>query len=100
MSKHTVAEKRKNLFTAVARPGTHLTNYFQTYLITLSGLTKGGLYAGATGGYGVGASAALGGNVDGSGASGGSGAEAHAGGVSTKTVKLSQTPQYPQQVCH
>lgn len=93
-------EQKEPFFPAVAHPGTHLTNYFQKYLISLSGLTKGGLYAGATGGYGVGASAALGGNVDGSGAYGGSGAEAHAGGISTKTVKLSQTPQYPQQVCH
>lgn len=72
-------------------------------LFKLSGQTRGGLYAGASGGYGVGASAALGGNVDENGAAGGSGAEAHARGVSTKTVKLSQTPQQPQrphQVCH
>lgn len=63
----------------------------------LDGQTKGGAYAGASAGYGVGASAALGGNVDGVGASGGLGSEAHAGGVSKKTVKLSQTPQHPHQ---
>lgn len=53
--------------------------------------TTGGLYAGATAGNGVGASAALGGGLDGEGGAGGSGAEAHAGGVSKKVVKLSQT---------
>lgn len=67
------------------------------------GQTRGGLYAGAQAIPGVGASTALGGGVDGAGASGGSGAEAHAIGKSTKTVKLSQTPQQPhypqQQVC-
>lgn len=46
----------------------------------------------------MGASAALGGNVDESGTFGGLGSEAHARGVSTKTVKLSQTPQFPHQV--
>lgn len=56
------------------------------------------MFIGASAGYGVGASAALGGNVDGVGASGGLGSEAHARGVSTKTVKLSQTPQHPHQV--
>lgn len=53
---------------------------------------------GASSGFGVGASAALGGNVDGVSASGGLGSEAHARGVHTKTVKLSQTPQHPHQV--
>jgi len=55
---------------------------------SVDGKTAGGLYAGATAGHGVGASAALGGKVDEYGAYGGEGAEAHAGGLSTKTVKL------------
>lgn len=65
-----------------------------------AGRSRGGAFAGASAGYGVGASAALGGNVDEYGGAGGLGSEAHAGGISTKTVKLSQTPQQPQQVCH
>lgn len=48
------------------------------------------MYAGATDGFGQGASAALGGKVDEYGPAGGSGAEAHAQGVSKKTVKLGQ----------
>lgn len=48
------------------------------------------MYAGASDGYGQGASAALGGKVDEYGPAGGSGAEAHAQGVSKKTVKLGQ----------
>ncbi|XP_063709534.1 uncharacterized protein LOC134838025 isoform X3 [Culicoides brevitarsis] len=55
-----------------------------------NGRTAGGLYAGATDGFGQGASAALGGKVDEFGPAGGSGAEAHAQGVSKKTVKLGQ----------
>uniref|UniRef100_A0A336MFZ2 CSON014333 protein n=1 Tax=Culicoides sonorensis TaxID=179676 RepID=A0A336MFZ2_CULSO len=54
------------------------------------GRTAGGLYAGASDGFGQGASAALGGKVDEYGPAGGSGAEAHAQGVSKKTVKLGQ----------
>lgn len=54
------------------------------------GSTRGGLYAGATAGHGVGASAALGGRTDPSGVYGGKTSEAHAGGVGTKTVELSQ----------
>lgn len=53
--------------------------------------TAGGLYAGATAGNGVGASAALGGGLNGEGGAGGTGAEAHAGGISRKVVKLGQT---------
>lgn len=53
--------------------------------------TAGGLYAGATAGHGVGASAALGGGLNGEGGAGGTGAEAHAGGISRKVVKLGQT---------
>lgn len=48
------------------------------------------MYAGASDGFGQGASAALGGKVDEYGPAGGSGAEAHAQGVSKKTVKLGQ----------
>lgn len=50
------------------------------------------MYAGASAGHGVGASAAIGGGLgaDGGGA-GGIGAESHAGGVSKKVVKLSGT---------
>lgn len=59
---------------------------------TISGRTAGGLYAGASAGHGVGASAAIGGGLDGSGlGAGGIGAESHAGGVSKKVVKLSET---------
>lgn len=58
---------------------------------SLNGRAAGGAYAGASAGYGVGASAALGGGLDGSGAYGGKGAESHAGGISTKTVTLSQS---------
>jgi len=68
-----------------------------------NGSSRGGAYAGASAGYGVGASAALGGNVGEHGGAGGLGSEAHAGGVSTKSVKLSQTPQQPlipQQTVH
>lgn len=43
--------------------------------------TGGGLYAGASAGQGIGASAALGGDVAGGGVSGGGIAEAHRGGV-------------------
>ncbi|CRL02469.1 CLUMA_CG015187, isoform D [Clunio marinus] len=57
--------------------------------------SRGGAFAGASAGYGAGASAALGGKVDEYGGAGGLGSEAHAGGISTKTVKLSQTPQQP-----
>lgn len=53
--------------------------------------TAGGLYAGATAGNGVGASAAVGGGLNGNGGAGGTGAEAHAGGISRKVVKLGQT---------
>lgn len=53
--------------------------------------TAGGAYAGATAGHGVGASAAIGGGLDGAGGAGGAGAESHAGGVSKKVVKLGQT---------
>ncbi|XP_058066624.1 one cut domain family member 3 isoform X2 [Anopheles bellator] len=53
--------------------------------------TAGGAYAGATAGSGVGASAAIGGGLDGAGGAGGVGAESHAGGLSTKVVKLGQT---------
>lgn len=56
------------------------------------------MFLGASAGYGVGASAALGGNVDEVGTSGGLGSEAHARGVSSKTVILSQSPQHPRQV--
>lgn len=94
---------RESFFLAEARPRAHNKFeqiVFKNCLIYLTGQTKGGLYAGASAGYGVGASAALGGNVDESGGAGGLGSEAHAGGISTKTVKLSQTPQQPYQVCH
>ncbi|CRL02472.1 CLUMA_CG015187, isoform B [Clunio marinus] len=60
-----------------------------------NGQSRGGAFAGASAGYGAGASAALGGKVDEYGGAGGLGSEAHAGGISTKTVKLSQTPQQP-----
>lgn len=65
-----------------------------------TGRTAGGAYAGATAGNGVGASAALGGGLDEEGSHGGSGAEAHAGGISKKVVKLSQAEvgQAPQTV--
>ncbi|XP_058466667.1 merozoite surface protein 2 isoform X2 [Malaya genurostris] len=53
--------------------------------------TSGGAYAGASAGHGVGASAAIGGGLDNEGGAGGTGAEAHAGGVSKKVVKLGQT---------
>ncbi|XP_052873023.1 one cut domain family member 3 isoform X2 [Anopheles cruzii] len=53
--------------------------------------TAGGAYAGATAGHGVGASAAIGGGLDEAGGAGGVGAESHAGGLSTKVVKLGQT---------
>lgn len=68
---------------------------------SLTGRTAGGAYAGATAGNGVGASAAIGGGLDGEGGYGGSGAEAHAAGVSKKVVKLSQAEiaQPPQTVC-
>lgn len=60
------------------------------------GRTAGGLYAGASAGHGVGASAALAGNVeaDGGGA-GGSIAEAHATGLQKSVVQTveSQPPQ-------
>lgn len=50
------------------------------------------MYAGASAGHGVGASAALGGGLDANGMSiGGIGAESHAGGVSKKVVKVSGT---------
>ncbi|XP_040155107.1 one cut domain family member 3 isoform X1 [Anopheles arabiensis] len=55
--------------------------------------TAGGAYAGATAGHGVGASAAIGGGLDGAGGAGGAGAESHAGGVSKKVVRLGQTNQ-------
>lgn len=72
---------------------------------SVDGKTAGGLYAGATAGHGVGASAALGGKVDETGAYGGEGAEAHAGGISHKTVGLGAngvkktitSVQYPSQ---
>ncbi|XP_058838875.1 merozoite surface protein 2 isoform X2 [Topomyia yanbarensis] len=53
--------------------------------------TAGGAYAGASAGHGVGASAAIGGGLDNEGGAGGTGAEAHAGSVSKKVVKLGQT---------
>ncbi|KAJ6641290.1 hypothetical protein Bhyg_06226 [Pseudolycoriella hygida] len=56
------------------------------------GRTAGGLYAGASAGNGVGASAALGGGLGAGGVgAGGIGAESHAGGVSRKVVKLTET---------
>lgn len=60
------------------------------------GRTAGGAYAGASAGYGTGASTAIGGSVDEFGQSGGHGSEAHINGLSTKTVQLSQFPQGPQ----
>lgn len=70
------------------------------FFVKLIGNAKGGGYAGASAGYGVGASAAIGGKVDEHGSAGGEGSEAHAGGISTKTVILSQSPQQQPQVCH
>ncbi len=62
-----------------------------------TGRTSGGLYAGASAGHGVGASAAIGGDLNGDGVSGGGiGAESHAGGVSKKVVKVTGTQ--PQSV--
>lgn len=58
------------------------------------------MYAGASANRDVGASAALGGNLDGSGGYGGKGAEAHAYGQSSKTLQLSQTPVLSAPVHH
>lgn len=50
------------------------------------------MYAGASAGHGVGASAALGGGLDAAGGgTGGIGAESHVGSVSKKVVKLTET---------
>lgn len=69
--------------------------------IEFSGQTRGGAFAGASAGYGVGAGAAIGGNTDENGGSGGIGSQAHAGRFNTKTVQLSRTPQQqPHQVRH
>lgn len=75
-----------------------ITRILFTKLIT--GRARGGAYAGASAGYGVGSSAAIGGDTDEFGARGGIGSEAHANGISTKTVKLSQTPQQQPQIQH
>lgn len=48
------------------------------------------MYAGASSGH-VGASAAIGGGLDGAGGAGGVGAESHVGSVSKKVVKLTGT---------
>ena len=67
------------------------------------GRTAGGAYAGASSGYGAGASAAIGGSTDSQGgfAAGGKHAEAHSGGISKSLVKLYDAPAQalvPQQV--
>lgn len=71
--------------------------FFFRFLSLWTGRTAGGAYAGASAGYGVGASAAIGGGLDDNGGHGGSGAEAHAGGISKKVVKLTQTEGGPGQ---
>lgn len=97
MSGRAAAAKHSMLLKSSAR----LWKFVEMKLFRLfAGRSRGGAFAGASAGYGVGASAALGGNVDEYGGAGGLGSEAHARGISTKTVKLSQTPQQPQQVCH
>lgn len=59
----------------------------------LAGRTVGGAYAGATAGHGTGASAAIGGSVDGeNGAVGGQHAESHSFGKSKSVVKLYDRP--------
>ena len=69
---------------------------FNSFCYYNVGRTAGGAYAGASAGYGTGASTAIGGSVDEFGQSGGHGSEAHINGLSTKTVQLSQYPQGPQ----
>lgn len=60
--------------------------------LSIPGRTAGGLYAGASAGHGVGASAAIGGGLDAGGVgAGGVGAESHVGSVSKKVVKLTET---------
>lgn len=50
------------------------------------------MYAGASAGHGVGASAAIGGGIGADGVGGGGvGAESHVGSVSKKVVKLTET---------
>lgn len=74
-----------------------IPNLHPNLLILPPGRTAGGLYAGASAGHGVGASAALGGDLNGDGVSAGAiGAESHAGGVSKKVVKV--TGAQPQSV--
>lgn len=63
-----------------------------------TGRTAGGAYAGATAGNGIGASAALGGGLDGDDGHGGTVAEAHAGGVSKKVVQVAQNGIPPRVV--
>lgn len=70
-----------------------MTKFFTDYVLFISfslvaGDLSGGLYAGATAGNGVGASAGLGGEAS---KGGYGGAEAHAGGVS-KTASVSSLP--------
>lgn len=69
-------------------------SYFNFLVVFVSysntGRMAGGAYAGATAGNGVGASAAIGGNYDNEGGHGGSGAEAHANGITRKVVRLTQ----------
>lgn len=71
--------------------------FFFFSLALCVGRSAGGAYAGASAGYGVGASAAIGGGLDDNGGHGGSGAEAHANGISKRVVKLSQTEGGPTQ---
>lgn len=67
---------------------------FNMYVRTVLGNTAGGLYAGATAGQGIGASASLGGDVN-SGFGSGQ-AQASAGGVSKSVVKTVSTNVEPE----